>query len=152
MFAELFASSPMFQDLDLAQIEKIVRLCAVEELRHGEKIFAEGDEGDRLYVIAEGAVRISRHVPGAGEEALAVLKTGAFFGEMALFDGGPRSADAIVDSRCLLLSIRRDALVELMESDKELAYTLLTSVVSILSERLRMANEQLRSIMIMAMF
>jgi CRP-like cAMP-binding protein len=152
MFVELFANSALFKDLDSSQLEKIVRVCNVEEKRHGEYIFREGDAGDRLYLIAEGAVRISRMIRGSGEEALVVLKEGAYFGEMSLFDGEPRSTDAIVDSRCLLISITRDAFMELIESDKELAYKVLSAMVRILSERLRTSNEQLRSIMIMAMF
>jgi len=152
MFAELFAASPVFKDLDSAQLEKVVRVCNVEELKHGAYVFKEGDAGDRLYIIAEGAVRISRVVPGTGEEALAVLKEGACFGEMAIFDGLTRSTDAIVDSRCLLLSIGREAFEELLESDKDLAYKVLWAVVRMLSERLRLSNEQLRSIMVMAMF
>ena len=129
-----------------------MRVCNVEELKHGEYLFREGDPGDRLYLIAEGAVRISRQISGMGEEALVVLKEGAYFGEMALFDGQPRSTDAIVDSRCLLVSITRDAFMEVMEADKEMAYKVLMAMVGVLSERLRMSNEQLRSIMIMAMF
>jgi CRP/FNR family cyclic AMP-dependent transcriptional regulator len=152
VFFELFANSAIFSELDSSQIEKVVRVCHVDELKLGECIFREGDEGDRLYLIAEGAVRISRTIPGSGEEALVVLKEGSYFGEMSLFDGQPRSTDAIVDSRCLLLSITRESFVELMESDKDLAYKVLSAMVRILSERLRASNEQLRSIMVMAMF
>ena len=71
-----------------------------EARKHGEAIFAEGDKGDRFYLILDGAVRISRMVPGMGEEALAVLKNGAYFGEMALIDDFPRSAHAIVHEKC----------------------------------------------------
>lgn len=152
MFFDLFVNSAIFKDLDSSQIEKVVRVCHVDELKLGEYIFREGDEGERLYLIAQGAVRISRNIPGSGEEALVVLKEGAYFGEMSLFDGQPRSTDAIVDSRCLLLSITRAAFVELMEADKDLAYKVLSAMVRILSERLRTSNEQLRSIMVMAMF
>ena len=55
----------------------------------GIDVFREGDEGDRLYLITKGAVRISRVMPGTGEEAITVLKRGACFGEMAVLDEGP---------------------------------------------------------------
>jgi len=71
---------------------------------------------------------------------------------MSLFDGQPRSTDAIVDSRFLLLSITRAAFVELMEADNDLAYKVLSAMVRILSERLRTSNEQLWSVMVMAVF
>ncbi|MGB1656633.1 MAG: Crp/Fnr family transcriptional regulator [Longimicrobiales bacterium] len=152
MFEELFGNSPIFGDLDSSELEKVIRVCDIVELKRGEYVFREGDAGDRLFLIAEGAVRISRMIPGSGEEALVVLHTGACFGEMAIFDRMGRSTDAIVDSRSLLLSITRDAFQELLESDKDLAHKVLWSACRMLSERLRGSNEQLRSVMVMAMF
>ncbi len=152
MFAELFGNSPIFQTLEAHELEKVMRVCDIIELKHGEYVFHEGDVGDRLFVIAEGAIRISRMIPGSGEEALVVLKDGACFGEMAIFDEMERSTDAIVDTRSLLLSITREAFEDLLESDKDLAHKVLWSVCRMLSERLRLSNEQLRSVMVMAMF
>ena len=62
-------------------------------------IFEEGEQGDKFYLILDGAVRISRIVPGMGEEALAVLRAGTYFGEMALIDDFPRCADARAHER-----------------------------------------------------
>ena len=152
MFAELFGNSPIFQTLEAHELEKVMRVCDIIELKHGEYVFREGDVGDRLFVIAEGAIRISRMIPGSGEEALVVLKAGACFGEMAIFDEMERSTDAIVDTRSLLLSITREAFEDLLESDKDLAHKVLWSVCRMLSVRLRLSNEQLRSVMVMAMF
>ena len=60
----------------------------------GSALFEEGDEGHEMYVVLEGKALISKYIPGAGEEALAILERGDFFGEMSLIDGEPRSADA----------------------------------------------------------
>ena len=57
-------------------------------------IFREGEKGNEMYVVLEGRVMISKYIPGAGEEALAFLERGGYFGEMALIDNEPRSADA----------------------------------------------------------
>jgi CRP/FNR family cyclic AMP-dependent transcriptional regulator len=148
----LLAQSAIFKDLDDFQMELVVGVC--EEVQHkvGEYIFHEGDEGDRLYVIEQGEVRISRVVPGTGEEALTVLKRGACFGEMAILDQSQRSTDAIANSRCTLLSISRANFEAMLQSDLALANKVLRSVVQMLSERLRMTNETLRSLMVMAMF
>jgi CRP/FNR family transcriptional regulator, cyclic AMP receptor protein len=80
-------------------------------------IFREGDPGDALYVIASGRVRISRRIPGAGEEALAILEPGSIFGELALIDPGAsgRSADARAHQEATLLVLDRK-LFETMES------------------------------------
>lgn len=60
----------------------------------GEYLFHEGDPGEELYAVVEGRALISKYIPGGGDEALAILGRGEFFGEMALIDGRPRSADA----------------------------------------------------------
>lgn len=149
---ELLANSAIFKDLDDAELDKIAKICEVRTLGWGEYIFREGDDGDRLFLITKGAVRISRDLPGTGEEAITVLKKGACFGEMAMLDPSTRSTDAIVDSRCDLLTIARSEFEALMESDRELAYKVLRAVIRILSERLRQTNENLKSIFVIAMF
>jgi CRP-like cAMP-binding protein len=148
----LFAHSGIFKDLDDDEMEAVGEICEVVELKVGEYVFHEGDEGDRLYIIERGEVRISRNIAGAGEEAITVLRRGACFGEMSVLDYSSRSADAIAHSRCALLTIARDDFKELLESDRELAYKVLWSVVGLLCERLRMTNETLHSLMRMAMF
>ena len=148
----LFTKAAIFQDLDEAEIEGVAEICEVLEMKLGEYIFREGDEGDRLYIIASGEVRISRDVPGTGEEALTVLKPGACFGEMAILDRFARSTDAIVHSRGTLLSITRSDFEMMLDSDRDLAYKMLWSIVRLLSHRLRMTNDNLQSILVMAMF
>ena len=106
-------------------------------------IFQHGDVGDALYLILEGKVRISRQIPGMGEEALAVLGPGQVFGEMALLDESPRSADALCHESCRLLAIAKEELDDLLFQDKELAYEVLWSTVHMLVGRLRSTNDKL---------
>lgn len=152
MDRSLFAQSDIFADLDDEELEGVAEICDVLEMRVGEHVFREGDEGDRLYIIESGEVRISRIVPGTGEEALTVLKRGACFGEMAILDSSKRSTDAVVNARCKLLSISRANFEMMLQSDQALANKVLRSVVRMLCARLRMTNETLRSLMVMAMF
>lgn len=109
----------------------------------GEYIFREGDPGGSLYLILEGAVRISREVGGMGEEALTVLRAGEAFGEMALIDATPRSADAKAHERSRLLVVTREALEEVLFLRKDLAYEVLWNFVRILTGRLRDTNEKM---------
>ncbi len=148
----LFAQAGIFKDLDADEIEAVGEICDIVELPVGEYVFREGDEGDRLYIIERGEIRLSRKIPGVGEEAITVLRRGACFGDMSVLDYSSRSTDAIVHSRCTLVTISRDDFRELLESNRELAYKVLWSVVRLLCERLRMTNESLRSLMVMAMF
>ena len=118
---------------------------ATSEERHalGTKIFQHGEVGDKLYVIVDGKVRISREVPGMGEEALAVLGPGNVFGEMSLIDESPRSADAVVHERCRLLVLSKDSFEDLLFLHKDLAYEVLWNIVRMLTGRLRETNEKL---------
>lgn len=149
---QLLAESKIFEDLDDDELDKVLEICKVEAFKWDEYVFREGDDGDRLYIIAKGAVRISRHMPGSGEEAITVLKKGACFGEMAVLDPSTRSTDAIVDSKCELITITRADFEVLLESDLRLAYKVLRSVVRLMSGRLRATNDNLRSIFVIAMF
>lgn len=148
----LLAQSQIFKDLTDDEAESVGEICEMIELQAGDFVFREGDEGDRLYIIDKGEVRISRTIPGAGEEALTILKRGACFGEMSVLDESSRSTDAIAHMRCRLLTINREDFRQLLDSDRELGYKVLWSVVHLVCERLRMTNDAMRSLMVMAMF
>lgn len=77
-----------------------------------------------------------------GEEALAILEAGSYFGEMALIDEAPRSADAKAHEDCVLYSIRREHLGELLFLNKDLAHDLLWTFLRTLSQRLRETNDR----------
>jgi CRP-like cAMP-binding protein len=133
----------LFRGLHPRGLERIASVCSEETFRLGEVVFREGDVGDKLYLILDGKVRISREVAGMGEEALAVLGPGAAFGEMSLVDDFPRSADARVHERCRLLVLTKDALEDLLFLDKDLAYEILWKFVKLMSSRLRETNDKM---------
>ena len=152
MVADLLRESALFADLSDAQRGAIAGVCRAQTYHGGEVIFQEGEPGNRLFLVAEGEVRISRDVPGAGEEALAILKRPACFGEMAVFDRSQRSTDAIANGECTLVTVTRPDLELLLEFDPEMGYAMLKALVRQLSGRLRAANEQMRSLLAMSMF
>ena len=140
---ELLSRSKLFAGLPLPYLRRIADLGIEEDRKVGEVVFAEGDQGDSFYMIMEGAVRISKIVPGMGEEALAILRPGDFFGEMSLIDDSQRSAHALVHERCRLFVIRKGDLGDLLFVDRNLAYELLWSWVRTLSARLRESNDKM---------
>lgn len=142
----------LFDGLRPAALELIARVATEESHASGTKIFQHGDAGDKLYLILEGRVRISREVPGMGEEALAVLGPGEIFGEMALLDESPRSADARVHERCRLLAIPKDGFDDLLFLHKDLAYEVLWSFVRMLVGRLRETTDKLTFLSITGKF
>jgi CRP-like cAMP-binding protein len=137
------ARVPFFEGLTKDALALIANATTEESHATGTKIFQYGDVGDKLFVLLEGKVRISREVAGMGEEALAVLGPGEVFGEMSLIDEAPRSADARVHERCRLLVISKESFDELLFMHKDLAYEVLWNCVRILSTRLRETNEKL---------
>jgi CRP/FNR family cyclic AMP-dependent transcriptional regulator len=140
---EKLSKVTLFQGLTKQALDLISRVASEESHALGTKIFQHGDPGDKLYIILEGKVRISRDVPGMGEEALAVLGPGSVFGEMSLLDEAPRSADARVHERCRLLTVPKDAFEDLLFLHKDLAYEVLWSVIRMLTHRLRETNDKL---------
>jgi CRP-like cAMP-binding protein len=136
---------PLFESLSAEQLEKIAEIATRRVHVAGEHVFREGSTGDEMYVVVTGTVRISKEIPGAGEEALTLLGPGSYFGEMAAIDDAPRSADAVAHTDCSLLAIRREDLDRVMFLDKDLAYALLWVFVRTLSTRLRDTSEKLRS-------
>jgi len=114
-------------------------------------IFAEGSPGDRLYIVVDGSVRISRMVPGMGEECLSILERGEVFGELALIDEQPRSADARAHSAgCTVFSISRSLLEEVLSMDPDAAVQFLSLLCRLLCRRLRAMNEGLVAWRVMA--
>jgi len=92
---EILTQIDLFSGLPAGHLRRIVDIGLEEQYRSNATVFSEGEPGDKFYLIVEGAVRISRIVPGMGEEALAVLRPFAYFGEMSLIDDAPRSATAV---------------------------------------------------------
>jgi CRP-like cAMP-binding protein len=149
--SELLKNVYLFNDLSKPELERILGLAYDKEFGKEEAVFHEGEIGDALFIVMEGQIRISTMVPGVGEEALAVLKPGAYFGEMALIDDFPRSASAIAhEGPVKLLAIYKRDFKKLMAEDKEMAYKLMSVFIRTLSARLRETDEKLKSIFAIA--
>jgi CRP-like cAMP-binding protein len=131
----LLKQAAIFADLDDGELSRVIEVCKEQKFQGAETIFKEGEPGNRLYIIAEGEVRISRNIPGSGEEALAVLKQGACFGEMAIFDRSERSTDAIANTDSKLLTITRSDFELLMDFNRDIAYKVLWACTRLLTSR-----------------
>jgi CRP/FNR family cyclic AMP-dependent transcriptional regulator len=127
----------LFHGLSAKSLARVASIATAQRYPVGTILFRAGDVGDRLYLITEGRVRISREVPGMGEEALAIMGAGDYFGEMAVIDPAPRSADAHVHEACSVLEIRKDEMEHLLLVHRDLAYEVLWNVVRTLTARLR---------------
>lgn len=150
--SEALARLSLFKGLDASHIARLAKVAEVLELKSGEFIFREGEPGDRLFAVLEGQVRISRQIPGIGEEALAILEVGDHFGEMSIIDDDVRSGDALAHSRCRVLSITKTAIQDAMFTDLSLAHEVLWNLVRTLSDRLRRSNDKMTFLAVTSRF
>lgn len=140
----------LFHELDPAEINQIINISAIKSFPKDQVIFEEGEEGDAIYIVIEGAVRVSKMIPSMGEENLAVLGQGQYFGEMSLIEDAPRSATTIAHTDCRLLFIGKEDFRRLLRENKEIAYKLLWVFCRTLCNRLRETNEKLSGIFALA--
>ncbi len=147
---EVLRRTLLFRDLDDDEIAAVLLLGQVAAYPAGSTIFVESAEADRLYVIYDGSIRISKFVEGVGEEALAILQAGDFFGEMALIEHSSRSAHAIAHTEVRLLEIPIPAMADLLESDKTLACKFLWNFCRVLSSRLRETSSKISSLFLIS--
>lgn len=119
--------------------------CSERFYPAGSVIFREGDPGSSLFVISRGKVRISKRIPGAGEEALAILEPGSIFGEMAIFDPRDpgRSADAIAHEECALLALDRSLFETLLTREPESCADLSALLCRVAARRILETTERL---------
>lgn len=116
-------------------LARLAAQCSVRRVNPAETIFQEGDIGDALFVILDGEIQILRNETTDGL-VLATMGAGDFFGEMALFDEGPRSATARAVNACTLLEIRKAMFHALLQMHPHLV----GDTLRILSQRVREAN------------
>lgn len=112
----------------------------------GALILTEGQPGGLLHFIREGKVRISKVVPGVGEEALTILDAGDFFGEVEFFDGAPASAHAVAHTDVELLSIPHSDLKELAQTHPQAAAAFLWAFGYTMARRLRETNQKMATL------
>lgn len=131
------------QGLSRRELMTLATFSKEERFAAGASLFQEGDEGTEMYVILEGKAMISKFIPGAGEEALAILERGDFFGEMSLIDGEPRSADARAYGGPLtVLSLDQATVREILAMDPHAALEFLQLLCRLVANRLREIDEK----------
>lgn len=134
------------QKLSNLEINFLSSLSRERKVGAGQVLFREGDEGDAMYIVLEGRVMISKFIPGAGEEALAFLERGDYFGEMALIDQQPRSADAKAhEGGAVVLALPREVVAGLLDVERQRVSSLrlLRILCSLVAKRLREVDDKI---------
>jgi CRP-like cAMP-binding protein len=131
--------APLFAGLDQESAESLIAQMTTTHMERGDILFHEGDPGDRLYVLGEGKIKLGQSSPDGRENILAVLGPGEMFGELSLFDPGPRTATATAVAETQVLALSTEQLREYLSGRPQVALTLLAA----LARRLRRTNESL---------
>ena len=126
-------------------IEPLVRPLIFDK---GEVIIREGAEAKLFFVVARGTVSVQIRVQGQGErkKRVASIGPGLSFGEMALLDGGKRSADIVAEERVICYGLAVEQLQELAAEHPNIMVTILVNLTREFSERLRHANEEISAL------
>ncbi|HXE69691.1 MAG TPA: Crp/Fnr family transcriptional regulator [Hyphomicrobiaceae bacterium] len=140
---EILGNHPILGELPRASIERLLSCATTRKLRRGATIFAKGDAGTQLIAVLSGRVKIVVSSPEGREAVLNVVHEGEVFGEIALFDGCPRTASAIALTDCELLSIDRRHFLPMVREQPDVAIKL----IEILCARLRRSSEQYEDVM-----
>ncbi|HUH84082.1 MAG TPA: Crp/Fnr family transcriptional regulator [Stellaceae bacterium] len=129
--------------LTSAEIDQLLAHARIEAYRARQEIFRKGSPGQGLLAVLKGRVRISSLGPEGNQIVLNVINEGEVFGEIALLDGGDRTADAVAMVDCELLAIDRRDFVPFLKANPEVALRLL----SVLCDRLRRTTEQFEDVL-----
>jgi CRP-like cAMP-binding protein len=136
---EILSRAGIFQGVEPRAVSALTSQLQPVDFGRGHTVFAQGEPGDRLYIIISGKVKIGNRSPNGQENLLAVMGPSDMFGEMSVFDPGPRTASATTITEVRAVSMDRDALRTWIADRPEIAEQLLR----VLARRLRRTNNHL---------
>jgi CRP-like cAMP-binding protein len=129
--------APIFMGLDSSAADALRASMNLVKLRKGQSLFKEGDDGDHLFVVSSGKVKLGTKSVDGRENLLMILGPGDMFGELSLFDSGPRTATATAVTDSKLLALGQDKVIPWVKEHPEVSLQLLARLAS----RLRRTNE-----------
>jgi CRP/FNR family transcriptional regulator len=136
--AELLRSVPLFAELDERELEEFSRVAVPRSYPKETRVFHEGDQGDACYIVRSGSCRVTREHPDGRALTLANLGPGDLFGELAMLDGGERSASVETLTDAELLALPAGDVRSLLRRHPEITVKLVVA----LTRRLRDTNER----------
>lgn len=139
---ELLRRHPLFSGLPAGIIERLSSYAVMKDVKRGTTVFAKGDVGNSLFAVCEGTVKITSPSAEGKDAVFNLVNQGGIFGEIALLDGRPRTANAIAATDCHLMVIDRRDFLPLLQSHPELA----VKIIEVLCARLRHTSEQVEDV------
>lgn len=143
--SDTLAGLDVFAGVTAADLAPLAASARIEQVNAGQPVFAEGDAGTALYVVLKGAVELTQ-ATRREPVRLSLLDRGQLFGELAVFDGLPRSASATAFTDATLLVLPASAVMAALDAPGPLASAVLRNVTRKLSLRLRDADAEIRAL------
>ncbi|HBW21693.1 MAG TPA: Crp/Fnr family transcriptional regulator [Actinobacteria bacterium] len=134
---DMLSQAPLFEALSEEDARALRSDVTDVTMSRGERLFAEGDQGDRLYVILSGKIKLTREAPDGRENLLSVHGPGEMFGELSLFDPSPRTASATAITETRLAALGHDDVRSWLATRPDVAMHMLRA----LAQRLRRIND-----------
>jgi CRP/FNR family transcriptional regulator, cyclic AMP receptor protein len=134
---DALSEAPLFEALSDEDSRALRAKVIVVKLDRGERLFSEGDKGDRLYIILSGKIKLTKAAPDGRENLLSVHGPGEMFGELSLFDPVPRTSSATAITQAELAGLAHDDMRTFLATRPGVAIHLLQA----LAQRLRRINE-----------
>ncbi|HEX4440053.1 MAG TPA: Crp/Fnr family transcriptional regulator [Thermoanaerobaculia bacterium] len=138
----MFRRVSLFAELEPADLQTLSQVATARHVPAGAAILREAEAGDQFFVVVKGEVKVFVDSPDGREVVLTHLQTGEFFGEMALFEGEPRSASVTALAETELVVLSRNDFFAVLSRD----FSLTKKILKTLSARLRRANEVIESL------
>ena len=136
---EIIKHIPIFKTLSDSDLNDLIGSLRLKSLKQGQTLFWKGDEGTALYIVKKGTIKIVLPSTGGDEIIVTMFSEGDFFGEMALLDGEPRSADAVAIEPSEVFVLSRNNFLSFLQSN----VNAIESILSLLSKRLRKTDDLL---------
>ena len=135
---------PIFRELEPDALDQLCRYAKPTSLKRGATIFSKGDPGSSLYAVISGTVKISVSSPDGRNAILNLIGPGEIFGEVAVLDGGERTADATASTNCEILVIDRREFLPFVKQQPVLAM----KFIELLCDRLRWTSDQVEQVIL----
>jgi CRP/FNR family cyclic AMP-dependent transcriptional regulator len=139
--AVLLGTNSLFRGLGTETLTSIASLCHLRQVQPNQVLFVKGDPGDALYGVRRGQIRIETGTATGQRLTIEMFGPGDAFGEIALLDGRPRTADAVAADSCELFVLPRNEFIQYLERDSRLA----VRIIELLCGRLRQTNENMEA-------
>lgn len=140
--------SSLFKGLSEAEIKALEKIFTPRRIAEGKTIFIENMPGESLYLIKQGTVKISRMLAEGDEQVLIVLGAEDVFGEMAVLDGGKRSATARIAEEAILYGLSRSDFEKLGQQNPRLGLKFALNIIRIFSGRIRNSQKDYRTMLL----